>query len=186
MGLQKGTVSPGSLLSQLLLLCQICVWTLNHCFLGHWRPAVREEWCVRDVLLAFQASEMYGHSPDRCWDPAGLAGCGADASKDNLFASSLLCFHVLGRNMCESIRHTQGVLFSPFEMCCAALRLWCSHRDVQPIMGTHSGDRLRVAENSHLLSNKGEKSWLSENKASKSPRNCIFTPKKILKSLIQS
>lgn len=54
---------------------------------------------------------------------------------------------------------------------CAAQRFWCPHSDVQPIVGTHSGDKLRVAENSHLLGDKGQKRWLSEKKECKSPRN---------------
>lgn len=85
---------------------------------------------------------------------------------------------------CVKASGTLRVLLSPREMCCAAQRFWCPHSDGP--LWAHSRDKLRVAENSHLLSDRGEKSWLSEKKACKSPRNWIFPPKKILKSLIQS
>lgn len=143
-----------------------------------------EEWCVTDVLLACHVSKLYRPDPDRCWDSASPNRHGVDASQDRL-----LCFYPMyPSNMRESIRHTRRVPFSHVEhlLCWSKVLVqpqacsnhcMCTCTSVQ----TH-----RMAENSYLAGNNGEKGWLAERKACWNPRNCIFTSKKIIKSLIQS
>lgn len=80
--------------------------------------------------------------------------------------------------------HSGGAVQPLGDGCAAALRFWCSHSDVQPIVGTH---RVTKGGREQPPPQWPEREKLALWKESmQSPRDCIFTSKKILNSLIQS
>lgn len=109
-GLAEGSCSQGSLLSQLLLFCQICDWTLNYCFLVT-RDLQGEVMCYR-CSVGMPCFKMYGTGPEWCWNLLATLAAGPRPLRTGCFASTQ---HIPARNVCESITGTLRVPFRHLE-----------------------------------------------------------------------
>lgn len=109
-GFAEGSCSQGSLLSQLLLFCQICDWTLNYRFLVT-GDLQREVMCYR-CSVGMPRFRMYGPSPERCRNLLATLAAGPRPLRTGCFASTQ---HIPARNVCESITGTLHVPFRHLE-----------------------------------------------------------------------
>lgn len=181
-GLAEGSCSQGDLLSQLLLFCQICDWTLNYCFLVT-RDLQREVMCYR-CFVGMPRFKMYGPSPERCWNLLATLAAGPRPLRTGCFASTQ---HIPARNVCVKVSQALCVCHSGIlNISCAGLRFWWSHGHTQTSGCVHQCPNPQSGRKQQSVWEQGHKGWLSEQKECWNPRKCLFSLKKIKKYLIES